>query len=186
LLGANDAVVPLPTTTQHVPIDRYKENLIKIITHPIIRGHNPKILLVTPPPLDEIRTTELDLAWGHAESTRQSKISAEYSQKARDVAAEVPGVVLIDLWQAVMDKAISMTDSFAVGGPLLGSPECGQQGGLKDLLPDGLHMSGDAYRVFYDIVAPHIGAEWDLLPEGDCSGYLHPTWMQLRPQPPKP
>ncbi|GKT43845.1 isoamyl acetate-hydrolyzing esterase 1 [Colletotrichum spaethianum] len=181
LLGANDAVRPMDTTTQHVPLKDYKENLLKIVTHPNITAHNPKILLVTPPPIDEIRITELDLAWGHTKATRTSKISAEYTQAARDVAAEVPGVVLIDLWQALMDHAVSKTPGFKTGGPLLGTPELGEQGGLADLLPDGLHMSGEAYRVFYKTVVPHIGQEWAGLPEDDRTGYIFPDWRDLNP-----
>ncbi|OLN93948.1 Isoamyl acetate-hydrolyzing esterase 1-like protein [Colletotrichum chlorophyti] len=181
LLGANDAVRPMDTTTQHVPLKEYKENLIKIVTHPNVTAHQAKILLVTPPPIDEIRITKLDLAWGHPQATRTSKISAEYTQAARDVAAEVPGVTLIDLWQALMDHAVSNTPGFKVGGPLLGTPELGEQGGLADLLPDGLHMSGEAYKVFYQAVWPHIGQEWANLAEDDRSGYVFPDWRDLNP-----
>ncbi|EFY93396.1 GDSL Lipase/Acylhydrolase family protein [Metarhizium acridum CQMa 102] len=106
LLGANDA--SLPTTPQHVPIDQYKENLTKIVTHPNIQAHEPKILLVTPPPLDEIKLTKVDMENGHASATRSSAVSASYSEKVREVARENPNVRLVDLWKAIMDKAISM------------------------------------------------------------------------------
>ncbi|KAL7626840.1 hypothetical protein AAE478_003614 [Parahypoxylon ruwenzoriense] len=156
LLGANDACLPIPTNTQGIPINQYKENLIGIITHDHIKAHNPKILLVTPPPVDEIRITELDLAVGQAQATRQAAVSAAYSETARVVAAEIPGVVLIDLQKAIMDKAISLTADFGAGGPPLGHPG-GKRGVLEQLLPDGLHMSGESYKVFFDIVKPHIG-----------------------------
>ncbi|KAI1103812.1 SGNH hydrolase [Jackrogersella minutella] len=156
LLGANDACLPIPTNTQGVPIDQYKENLIKIITHDHIKAHNPKILLVTPPPIDEIRITELDLAGGHAQATREAAISAAYSETVRKVASETPGVVLIDLHKAILDKATSSTTDFDVSGPPLGYPK-GKRGALEQLLPDGLHMSGAAYSVFFDIIKPHIG-----------------------------
>ncbi|KAF6844962.1 GDSL-like Lipase/Acylhydrolase [Colletotrichum musicola] len=181
LLGANDAVQPMETTTQHVPLEEYKKNLIKIVTHPNIAAHKPKILLVTPPPIDEIRITKLDLDWGHPKPTRTAKISAAYTQAARDVAAEVPGVTLIDLWKALMDHAVSKTPGFKAGGPLLGTPELGEQGALADLLPDGLHMSGQAYKVFYDAVVPHIGKEWAGLPEDDRTDYVLPDWRDLNP-----
>jgi lysophospholipase L1-like esterase len=184
LLGANDAVLPLPTTSQHVPIDRYKDNLTKIINHPHILAHKPKILLVTPPPVDEIKIAKLDLAGGHTEATRRSAVSAAYADKVREVVRENPGAVLVDLWQAIMDKAISMAPSdYQSGGPWLGTPENGKQGGLDALLPDGLHMSGAAYRVFYDTILPHIGQDWAQLPEGDRTGYLFPDWKVLNPPP---
>ncbi|KAK1980672.1 GDSL-like Lipase/Acylhydrolase [Colletotrichum cereale] len=181
LLGANDAALPMGVTMQHVPLSDYKENLRKIVTHPNIASHNPKILLVTPPPIDDIRMAEMDLAMGYPKPQRTSKISAEYTQAARDVAAEVPGVVLIDLWQALMDHAVSKTPGFKAGGPLLGTAELGERGGLADLLPDGLHMSGEAYQVFYKTLVPHIGEEWAGMPADDRTGYVFPDWRELNP-----
>lgn len=179
LLGANDAVIPGATTSQHVPIETYKENLGKIINHPLIRAHNPKILLVTPPPVDEIKLQVVDVAYGHPAAIRSSAISASYSEKAREVARENPGVVLIDLWQAIMGEAISMSpEDYQPGGPWLGSPENGKQGGLDKLLPDGLHMGGLGYRVFFDEIKAHIGQ--DIKPD-DRTDYIIPDWRIVTP-----
>ncbi|KAK4639053.1 hypothetical protein QC761_702040 [Podospora bellae-mahoneyi] len=166
LLGANDACVPLPTNHQHVPLDKYKINLKRIITHPTITAHKPRIFLITPPPLDQIRITELDLASGHPSATRHAKISASYSEAARQVAAENAGVTLVDLWKAIMDTAIKKTPSFNPNGPPLGYPE-GQRGYLEHLLPDGLHLSPESYRIFYDLVSSYIDSNDDnrVLPE---------------------
>lgn len=180
LLGANDAVLPMQTTSQHVPIDQYKNNLKNIITHPHIKAHDPKILLVTPPPLDELKVTGLNIADGHASAIRTSAISAKYSETAREVARETPGVILIDFWQGIMEEAIKMApNDYQVGGPWLGSPENGKQGGLDALLPDGLHLSGDAYRVLYRLLIPHVGQEWMNLDEDDRAGYLFPDWRDF-------
>lgn len=181
LLGANDAVKPLATTQQHVSIEQYKENLTKIVNHPCITAHKAKILLVTPPPLDEIKTTKADLAWGHSEGIRESAISAAYSEKAREVARENPGVVLIDLWQAIMEKAISMApNDYQPGGPWLGTLKNGKQGGLDQLLHDGLHLSTEAYKVFFETVIPHIGQQWVGLADDDRSDYVFPDWRDLK------
>lgn len=179
LLGANDAVKPGAATSQHVPIETYKENLTNIINYPHIRAHNPKILLVTPPPVDEIRLQEIDVAYGHPAAIRSSAISASYAEKAREVARENPGVVLIDLWQAIMGEAISMSpEDYQPGGPWLGSPENGKQGGLAKLLPDGLHMGGQGYRVFFDEIKAHIGQ--DIKPD-DRTDYIIPDWRVVTP-----
>lgn len=179
LLGANDAVLPLETTSQHVPIETYKENLGKIINDPRVRAHNPKILLVTPPPVDELKLKGLDIEQGHASAIRSSAVSTAYAEKAREVARENPGVVLIDLWQAIMGEAISMSPGdYQPGGPLLGSPENGKAGGLDKLLPDGLHMGGDGYRVFFDTIKAHIGQEID--PENRAD-YVLPDWRVVNP-----
>ncbi|CAJ2510164.1 Uu.00g060640.m01.CDS01 [Anthostomella pinea] len=162
LLGANDACLPIPTCTQGVPIDQYKANLVKIITHDLIKAHNPKILLITPPPLDEIRTRKDDLkSDSHGQPCRKAAVNAEYSEVVRKVASEVPGVVvLVDLYEALMKRAVSLTKEsnpswHPSGRPPLGYPE-GQRGGLEQLLTDGLHMSGEAYRVLFDLVKDHI------------------------------
>ncbi|KAH8894825.1 SGNH hydrolase [Thozetella sp. PMI_491] len=176
LFGANDASILLPTNKQHVPLEQYSANLSAIVTHPSITAHNPKIFVVTPPPLDEIRITALDLAWGHPAATRQAKVSASYSEAARQVAAAHPGVTLIDLWQALMDRAIAKTPGYDPKGPMLGDPEGGQRGYLEQLLPDGLHLSGEAYQVFYDIVKPHLGSEWAGTAEEDRVGFVLPDW----------
>ncbi|OAA69438.1 GDSL Lipase/Acylhydrolase family protein [Cordyceps fumosorosea ARSEF 2679] len=183
LLGANDAVLPLPDTWQHVPLEQYGENLCKIIKHPRIEAHNPKILLVAPPPLDEIKTTQDDLSEGFACSIRRAAVSAQYSQKARDVAAKYENVTLIDLYKVLMDKAIEMVpDDYEKGGPLPGTPENGKHAGLEKLLPDGLHLGGLAYREFYKTLWPHIGHEWLHLPEGDRTGYVFPDWRTFQPK----
>ncbi|KAF4121241.1 GDSL-like Lipase/Acylhydrolase [Geosmithia morbida] len=179
LMGANDAVLPFSPTKQHVPIDEYKENLIKIISHPRIKKNKPIILLVTPPPVDELKHSKLDAESGLSSSIRTSAVSASYAEKAREVARENPDrVVLVDLWQAIMDKAIAMSpDDYQPGGPWLGSPENGKAGGLDTLLPDGLHMNGEAYRIFFDIIRPHIGKEWEGLPPN--AGYVFPSWQNM-------
>lgn len=166
---------------QHLPIDEYKANLGKIVNHPSIKAHGPKIILVTPPPLDEIKHETIDRSRGLEGPQREHAISAAYSEKAREVARENPGVVLVDLWQAIMDKAIDMTPAdYEYGGPWLGSPENGKSGGLDTLLPDGLHLSGDGYRVFFEAVRPHIGTEWTGLEFG--VDFVYPTWHKLHLQ----
>ncbi|PHH92533.1 hypothetical protein CDD83_6931 [Cordyceps sp. RAO-2017] len=181
LLGANDAVKPLATTTQHVPMAEYKRNLATILSHPGIRAHRPKILLVTPPPINEMELTRLDTQGEHDECTRSFATSSRYSEAAREVAREQPGVVLIDLWQAIMDEAIAKSgpEDYQAGGPWLGSAENGKAGWLEKLLPDGLHMSGEAYRILFEQVKPYIGPEWAGLAQDDCTGYMLPSWRQL-------
>ncbi|KAI0430456.1 SGNH hydrolase-type esterase domain-containing protein [Xylaria sp. FL1042] len=170
LLGANDACLTTPTTTQGVPLGQYKENLIKIITHEHIKAHDPKILLVTPPPLDEMQSFVTDVQKGHKEPTRKAAVSAQYSETVRQVATEVPGIVLVDLQKALMEKAISMTPDYDPSGPPLGYVK---RGALEQLLPDGLHMSGEAYKVLFDIVKPHIS-----LPE---DYFVYPDWRIMNP-----
>lgn len=167
--------MPLPTNFQHVPIDKYKANLVRILTHPNIVAHKPKIFLVTPPPLDEIRVTALDLASGHPSAMRHTKNSAAYSAVVREVAAE-QGVTLIDLCKAIMDAAIAKTPDFDPTTGVLGDPETGVRGYLEHLLPDGLHLSSEAYRIFYDLVRPHVGSKWAGTDDALQVGFVLPEW----------
>lgn len=163
-------------------MDQYKRNLTAMVRHPHIAEHGPKMLLVTPPPVDEIKLGKLDTAAGFPSATRTSATTASYAETAREVARENAHVALVDLWEAIMDEAIAMAPGdYAARGPWLGSPESGKQGGLDTLLPDGLHLSGRAYRILYELVEPHIGAEWRGLPAEDRSGYLFPDWRLLNP-----
>lgn len=180
LFGANDAVLPDAFTKQHVPMDRYKKNLTQIVNHPRIAAHKPQILLVTPPPLDEIKATPRSIENGHKGAVRKSAVSAAYSEVAREVARENPDVILIDLWKSQMDKAISLAPSdYTPDGPWLGDPKNGKQGGLDSLLHDGLHMSGAGYQVFYETLKPFIGKEWHGLPDDDRKGFVIPDWREL-------
>ncbi|KAL5598868.1 hypothetical protein BROUX41_003811 [Berkeleyomyces rouxiae] len=181
LLGANDAVLPLPTTKQHVPIDVYRQNLKAIVGHANVRAHNPTVILVTPPPVDEMRTEVVDVADGHPCSVRRATTSAAYSQVVREVASEMPGVFLVDLWKGIMDKALEMmgdadTAGLAIGAEngWLGDPRCGRRGGLEVLLPDGLHMNGDAYRVLFGLLKSHLPE-----PDEGRGDYVYPPWRAL-------
>ncbi|KAL0778806.1 hypothetical protein CaCOL14_005064 [Colletotrichum acutatum] len=175
LLGANDACLPIPTNSQQIPLDQYKQNLKAILTHPTIRAHSPKILLANPPPLDEIRMLERDLEKGHGQASRSAAVSKTYSDAALAVASEVPGVVPIDLYGAVMRRAEQMTIGFSLSSLPLGSPG-GERGGLEVLVPDGLHLGGEGYRVLFELVKPHIGPF-----DESREDYRHPDWKILNP-----
>lgn len=129
---------------------------------------------MTPPPLDEIRTTELDTP-KYKHTLRQTARSALYSQAAREVAAAVPGTVLLDLQKALMDTAIANTQGWDASQPTLGSLEAGRRGYLEQLLPDGLHLSGEAYQVFWGLVQPELEP---VFPNQGTEGYVYPEWRQ--------
>ncbi|KUJ23843.1 SGNH hydrolase [Mollisia scopiformis] len=176
LLGSNDACLP-GTTGQTVNLPQYKANLEAIISFPPLRAHNPTILLCTPPPIDEIHITELDLACGWESGTRTSENTATYAQVVRDIASAADEkVVLVDLFASLMENAISMTPDWKAEHGILGSVKSGMRGWLEKLLPDGLHMSGEAYKVFSKLVVEEIGREWrDEKKAGE--NYEPPSWV---------
>jgi len=92
--------------TQHVPLQISKLNLKALVTHPAVVAHHPKIILVTPPPIDEIRQEEVDDAKGYP-LCRRASVTARYAEAARQVGAEFGGDrVVLELRSAVMAEAI--------------------------------------------------------------------------------
>ena len=184
LLGANDASLPISIHRQAVPLDQYTANLKAIITHPNITAHRPKILLVTPPPVDELTRVDYDVACGHGTLTHHARSVAKYAQAVREVAAAVDGTVLIDLWAAIQSRAEELTPGWVhqKDGPWLGTPESGTSGGFKKLLSDGLHLTSDGYKLFYSLVAPYIHPGVDLT---DGMTWMYPHWRVVSAIPEK-
>ncbi|TAQ90901.1 hypothetical protein B7494_g758 [Chlorociboria aeruginascens] len=174
LFGANDAC--LPGLLQHVPLQQYRENIKMIISHPSVLAHNPAILLVTPPLINEVVLELADLVRGGKEVTRRQRVTAEYADAIRKIAAETKDqkVILIDLWKAMMDEAIALTPDYTPGKELLGSKERGDSDALRTLLTDGLHLTGHAYRIFLREVIAVVGEEWKDEP------FEEPSWL-LKP-----
>lgn len=84
----------------------------------------------------------------------------------------MPGTVLIDLHKALMDLAVEKTPGWdGSKGGVLGSLESGERGYLPNLLPDGLHLSGEAYRVFWELVRKEI-----VVPAEGLEGFVWPEW----------
>lgn len=84
------------------------------------------------------------------------------------------GTVLIDLHKALMEVAVAKTPGWDVTkSKVLGSPGSGQRGYLEKLLPDGLHLSGEAYQVLWELVKGEFEIPW---PGEGTAGYSYPEW----------
>lgn len=72
-----------------------------------------------------------------------------------------------------MDLAVKKTPGWDGSKGVLGSLDSGERGYLPKLLPDGLHMSGEAYRVFWDLVKREIDVpEQSVWPEWRVAEWL--------------
>lgn len=179
LFGANDAC--LSSSNQHVPLPRYSENLKKILNHPLITSHSPKIILVVPPPVDSTRWLAADSqSKGITEVNREAATTAEYCKAAKVVGESELGErgVVVNLWSAFMNEAIANTPDYDPKGPLLGSRSLGECKALVDLLYDGLHMTAKGYKLFYDEVMKAVSERWPEDDDGDGEGMelVHPKW----------
>lgn len=173
LLGANDSCLETSPTKQHVGLDEYRENLKKIIEHDSIQKHHPTILLVAPPPIHEFHLLEEDLKAGNGGLTRKQEVTKEYARAAREVALEFHDkkVILVDLWKAMMDDVQAATPDHDVEADLPGSLRRGKNARLYQLLVDGLHLSGESYKIFFNAVLAALGWVDDTV---DKEGWVFP------------
>jgi isoamyl acetate esterase len=171
LFGANDACIADAPTRQHVPLQIYKQNLKTLVTHPIIQAHHPKIILATPPPIDEIRQEETDATRG-SPLCRRANVTAEYADAVRQVATEVGGdLIVLDLWSEVMEVALRKTVKHNPDGPIIGTKELGSNEALTNLMPDGLHFGGAGYSKFFEVLLTALESKWPNAPP-----FIFPDW----------
>lgn len=127
--GANDAV--LPPGDQYVPLETYKESLKAIITHDAVRAQKTKILLLTPPPVNEYQLEPNALATGLRTLTRTATNTKLYADACREVGNSLDTPV-VDIWSAFMKEA-----GWKEGQPLAGSKSAPANENLAALLSDG-------------------------------------------------
>ena len=102
--GANDACLP-STTGQHIPLEEYKRNLKEIATHPSIQSHDGiRLIIVTPPPIEETILQAHLLTIGIDVETRNAETTKAYADAARAIGNEL-GVAILDLWSVFMERA---------------------------------------------------------------------------------
>lgn len=113
----------------------------KIILHPLIVAHNPRIILVAPPPINEHQWWPRDQSNGYTSVSRLAKTTKDYSDAACAVGAKL-NVPVVNLWKAFMDKANFRVDSWQHGDPIPGSLGIPQNDALSELMYDGtiLHV----------------------------------------------
>ncbi|KAH8591798.1 GDSL Lipase/Acylhydrolase family protein-like protein [Bisporella sp. PMI_857] len=176
LFGANDACLPDCPTKQHIPLSEYRENLKKIITHPSVKAHNPTILLVTPPIVNEVHLGVEDKKKGFPEVSRRNDFTSQYATTVREIVAEVasPKLQLIDLWNALQNisAAASANDDDPQKFP---RNQSGDSEVLRNLLVDGLHLTGDGYKIFLGGILPLVGPTWAQEPLEEPS-WVFPYW----------
>jgi len=155
--GANDARVPSDDASpQHIPLPEFRENVRKIVTHPAIQAHDPRIVLFTPPPIIEGMFEKLREQVG---IHRTPGITASYANAVREVGKEL-GVPVVDVWSAFIKRT-----GWKEGEPLPGTPER-QEAVLPTLLNDGLHLTPAGNLIVFDELMEVVTTNWpELVPE---------------------
>jgi len=77
-----------------VAIPKYLGNIRSKLSFPDLKAHNPMIILVTPPPVEEHTRNLIDVAEGF-KPMHTAGTTAEYAQAAKNVAKEL-GISCVD------------------------------------------------------------------------------------------
>ena len=135
----------MPGYDQHVTPDQYRRNLISIITHPVIQAQHPRILLITPPPVDEYALADCGMG-----GTR----TAEYTRLYADITVRVGkelGVAVLDIWTCLMEKS-----GWQPGGPLNGSLAAPRSWAFSQFLVDGNHSQSQGMTLSLLTMGAHL------------------------------
>ena len=141
-IGTNDASL---NPMQAVTTDRYAQNMSWMIEQARASGAE-RVIVVGPGALDEAKL-------GNPIYNR-TKRNLEYAKVAEEVSRE-HGVPFINMWEELLLAA-----GWHQGEPIPGEQESGMAGGVGDLLTDGVHLSGDGYRIWYTALLKAIRAEF--------------------------
>ncbi|KAK3700558.1 hypothetical protein LTR37_015886 [Vermiconidia calcicola] len=177
--GANDARLPNTPSDpqQHVPLDKFKENLRAIATHQCVKPHKDvRIILITPPPVEErvnIKADEAKLPGLGPMFRRSVAETARYAQAVRALGWEL-NLPVLDIWGAMMKKA-RYNGSGLENEALVGSRDAPESKVLQEFLHDGLHFSRSAYVLLYKELMELIEQTWpDQMP--DQLPFVLPRW----------
>ncbi|KAF2464658.1 uncharacterized protein BDR25DRAFT_271701 [Lindgomyces ingoldianus] len=136
--------------------------------HPLVQAHaNIKVLLITPPPVDE---WQFDDSGEPGNPVRKAGVTRLYAEAVKEGVriGKAGGMVaeVVDLWGAIMGE-IGWVENEGKGVDLLpGDRRLESNVGLKMMLYDGLHLSGEGYRVLYREMKRVVGEAWpELRPE---------------------
>ncbi|KAF2875374.1 SGNH hydrolase-type esterase domain-containing protein [Massariosphaeria phaeospora] len=163
--GANDAALPAAVNNQHIPLPEYKQNLEKIITHPLVVAHKPRIILVAAPPINEHLQWLSDQARGARELSRVAARTKSYADAAVGVGQKL-NVPVVNLWKAFMSKTNFNADVWKTGDALPGSKDLAQDEALVKMMYDGLHFAPAGYEVMFEELMNVITQKWpDQVPE---------------------
>ncbi|KAF2086451.1 SGNH hydrolase [Saccharata proteae CBS 121410] len=158
--GANDASIPNSTNGQHVPLDAYTANLKTICTSELVKAHSPRLVLITPPPVNEYKIEPADVAKGHNGCQRTAENTKKYANAARKAGEEL-GIPVLDLWTIFMTRA-----GWVAGEPLPGCKDVPRNQFIDEILYDGLHMTGRAYAIIHEELASLIAEAYpEAVPE---------------------
>jgi len=118
-----------------VPLEQYKKNLVSLVNHAALQAHGTRVILVTPPPVEERRLEHRVKSQDYKELNRRNEVTKQYADASREVAEDLD-VGCLDLWTAFMKTA-----DWKAGDPLYGSIDLPENEAIRALIHDGTQTS---------------------------------------------
>lgn len=103
-----------------------------IVQHPNTRAQKSRLIIITPPPVNEYQLESFDASKNAPHPSRTANHTKLYAETARQVGASL-NVPVVDLWTAFMQ-----TTGWHDGQPLVGSREVPNNERLARLFTDGM------------------------------------------------
>ncbi|KAH8694853.1 SGNH hydrolase-type esterase domain-containing protein [Talaromyces proteolyticus] len=175
--GTNDAT---KNDYQFVPLPRYKENLEDMIL--LARQRNIPTILISPGPIDEYSAN------GTEECGRSTLRARQYAEACQDIAKD-NGIPFINLWEGLL-----LAEGWDYGDPIIGNRGEMADRHLRYMLTDGVHFSGKAYRVLFDLFLNTVREKFpDLRTENlattlphiydiDRADIANSLWQEVKPK----
>ncbi|KAK0345686.1 hypothetical protein LTR91_015983 [Friedmanniomyces endolithicus] len=177
MFGANDSRIQNSPggPDQYVRIEDFTSNLRHMVQHPCVKAHGEDvhIILVTTPPIDERKCLRADQekypTLGQT-LRRTAANTALYAQAIRDLGEELQ-IPVLDIHRSMLAHA----GHDHLTPPLPGSMDRPTNSTLQSFLIDGLHFSGEGYRLLYGELMTLIERYW---PESmpDRLPLMLPAW----------
>ena len=155
-----------------MPLLAFKQNLRDIVQHPTVVAQKPRLILITPPPINEYQTEARDQLKGYTVPSRSAEHTKKYADATREVGTELE-VPVLDIWSIIMEIA-----GWKEGEPLIGSKKLKRSEVLESFLIDGkravpsvpihllaeivlgLHFLPAAYEVLFESMMKLIARQW--------------------------
>lgn len=124
--------------------------------------------MVGPAPHDEVHRNHI-FGGDPADNPRNTMRNLQYSKIVEKVAKELD-VAFIDLWHLFLESV-----GWKEGEPIPGKLGDKSSKSIGHLLNDGLHFTGEGYRIWYDAVEKAIETKYpELIPTN--LPFLFPEW----------
>lgn len=114
-----------------------------MIDHPAVRAQAPRIILVTPPPINEYACETNDRSKGITQPRRKAGHTRLYADAVRDLAAQ-RGLACLDLW-TIFSKHAGWSGETDDDSPLPGSRQIPENAFMRMLLHDGNSMPQESF-----------------------------------------